>query len=284
MHFQHWLRFSRILCVSALAASLSNCGVDSQEAIAPSTASPAATPAAAQPEPAAATPSPQATTAPSPSARQRNLFREGVNRAQSAVAIGQSAQSPSDWNLAASRWQQAVQLMQQVPESDPNYATAQKKIEEYQQNLATVKRQAAGEAPASSGNSATSAANRPNGLVARIPILGRAGGTPVVPVTLTGNSGRQQFQMLFDTGATGTLITPAMANAVGVVIVDQATFTVADGRQVTMPIGYVDTLQVGDLVVRDVLVGIGGDMALLGQNIYGEYGISLGASRIDLYQ
>jgi predicted aspartyl protease len=212
----------------------------------------------------------------------QKYFSEGVTRAQSAVAIGQAAQSPDDWNLAASRWQQAIQYMQQVPESDTRYATAQQKVVEYQQNLATVKKRAAGDVPSSVGTTVN--ADRPPGLVASIPVIEQRGGTPVVPVTLTGQSGTQQFTMLFDTGATATLITPAMADAVGVLIRGSATVTVADGRQVEIPVGYVDTLQVGELVVRDLWVGIGGDMALLGQDVYGEYGLSIGGSRIDLYQ
>ena len=78
---------------------------------------------------------------------QTDYFKEGVTRAQSAVAIGQSAQAPDDWNLAASRWKQAVLYMQQVPSADPNYATAQQKVQEYQQNLALAERRAAGEVP-----------------------------------------------------------------------------------------------------------------------------------------
>lgn len=218
-------------------------------------------------------------TEPAP-ASQPNYFSEGVTRAQSAVAIGQSAQSTDDWNLAASRWQQAVVYMQRVPESDPNHATAQQKVKEYQQNLSLAQRRAAGEVPQ---NAPATTASRPDGLVASIPIVDQMGGTPVVPVTLTGNNGTQQFTMLFDTGASGTLITPAMADAVGVLITGSATVTVADGRRVEIPVGYVDTLQVGDLIVQDIWVGIGGDVALLGQDVYGEYGLSIGGNRIDLY-
>ncbi|HEY9888812.1 MAG TPA: retropepsin-like aspartic protease, partial [Candidatus Obscuribacterales bacterium] len=214
-------------------------------------------------------------TAPTP------YFNEGVNRAQSAVAIGQSAQSTDDWSLAANRWKQAVLYMQQVPSTDPNYATAQQKVKEYQANLAIAERRAAGEKPPTTTNAD---AQRPPGLVASIPVVNQMGGTPVVPVTLTGNQGSQQFTMLFDTGASGTLITPAMAEAIGVVVVSTAVVTVADGRQVEIPVGYVDTLTVGDLVVRDLLVGIGGDVALLGQDVYGEYGLAIGGSKIDLYE
>ena len=240
----------------------------------------------AAPGTAEATPVADAATAPSAApeavtAPQTNYFNEAVNRAQSAVAIGQSAQSTDDWNLAVSRWQQAVAYMQQVPSSDPNYSVAQQKVQEYGQNLASAQSQAAGQVAAST---AAAAADAPPGLVTSIPIVGQMGGTPVVPVTLTASQGTQQFEMLFDTGASGTLITPAMAQAVGVVVTGSATVTVADGRRVEIPIGYVDTLKVGELINRDIWVGIGGDVALLGQDVYGPYGLSIGSSKIDLYE
>lgn len=238
---------------------------------------PASAEVATEPAPSAAPP-PEAN--PVPTQPQPDYFRNAVNRAGSAVSIGQTALSESDWQLAVSRWQQAIDLMQQVPQSDANYATAQTKIKEYQNNLAVAQKQAAGEPV----QVAALAAPAPSGLVAQIPILQRRGGTPVVPVTLKGQKGSQQVTMLFDTGATGTLITPAMADALGVVIVDQATVTIADGSRVTMPIGYVDYIEVGGFKREGVLVAIGGDVGLLGQDVYGEFGISMGSQVINLYK
>ena len=235
----------------------------------------------AEPDTSANTTPPAAEPAP-PAAPQRDFYSEGVNRAQSAITIGQSAQSPDDWKLVESRWNQAVSLMQSVPDSDPNHATAQAKVSEYQQNASQAAKKATEDISASS--TAVADTGSASGLVAQIPIVQRAGGIPIVPVTLTGNGGTQQFTMLFDTGASGTLITPAMARSIGVVVVGEATVTVADGRNVQIPIGYVDTLEVGGLVVRDLVVGIGGDVALLGQDVYGQYGISVGGSNINLYQ
>jgi predicted aspartyl protease len=220
--------------------------------------------------------------AASPSTPQLNVFQEGVNLAQSAVAIGQSAQSPQDWQLAASRWQQAARYMGQVPESDPNYAVAQQKVTEYQQNLAQAQQQA--QNPGGSGGGESLAAdNDTRGRVARIAIVDRRGGTPVVSVNLTAAGGSQPFPMLFDTGATATLITPAMASAIGVTYVDEVFVTVADGRQVRLPVGFVE-VEVGGLVKRNVPVIVGGSVGLLGQDIYGEFGISVGSTVIDLYR
>ncbi|PSN10916.1 hypothetical protein C7271_25310 [filamentous cyanobacterium CCP5] len=211
---------------------------------------------------------------------QNDYFRDAVNRAGSAVSIGQTAHSESDWQLAVNRWQQAIELMGQVPNSSPNYATAQTKIKEYQNNLKVAQQRASGETV----QTTTAPASPPPGLVAQIPILQRRGGTPLVPVTLKGQKGSQKVTMLFDTGATGTLITPAMADALGVVIVDQAIVTIADGSQVTMPIGYLDYIEVGGFKREGVLVAIGGDVGLLGQDVYGEFGISMGSQVINLYR
>ncbi|MEM6520178.1 MAG: retropepsin-like aspartic protease [Cyanobacteria bacterium P01_C01_bin.70] len=248
-------------------------------AAAPTDSSPeAATPAAPAAETVANT---ETASTETPNQSRANYFNEGVTRAQSAVAIGQSAQSPDDWQLAASRWQQAVQYMEQVPDTDPNYDTAQQKVQEYGQNLTTARKRAAGEVVAAAQSAAP---DRPPGLVASIPVIDQMGGTPVVPVALTGDRGTQQFTMLFDTGATGTLITQSMANAVGAIVIGSTVVTVADGRQIEAPVGYIDTLKVGDLVIRDLQVIIGGDVGLLGQNVYGEYGLSIGSNQINLYE
>lgn len=215
-------------------------------------------------------------------AAQINYYQRAINRASSAVAIGQTAQSQDDWKLAVGRWQQAIALLQKVPQENPNYSAAQQKIKEYQQNLAATQQHANGTATANT--SASETASRPNGLVANIPIVRRDRGIPVVSTTLAGNRGSQRFTMLFDTGASGTLITPAMANAIGVVIVGETTVEIADGSRVAMPIGYIDSIEVGGLVKEGVLVGIGGNVALLGQDFYGEYGVGISQHMINLYQ
>ncbi|HIK44787.1 MAG TPA: retroviral-like aspartic protease family protein [Leptolyngbyaceae cyanobacterium M65_K2018_010] len=213
---------------------------------------------------------------------QPPYFREAVNRATSAVAIGQSAQSQEDWQLAASRWQQAIQLMQRVPASSAEYAQAQGKVQEYQQHLAVAQRRATGQ-PVPPPRSPVAPAPA-KGLVAQIPIQERRGGTPVVIVTLEGQQGKQSFPMLFDTGATGTLITADMAQAIGVVVIGETQAKIADGSVITLPVGYVDGLEVGGLRKQALLVAIGGSVGLLGQDVYGEYGIALGSQVIHLHQ
>jgi len=71
-----------------------------------------------------------------------NPWYFGVTSAQSAAQKAQTAQTKSEWNAVASDWQRAVDLMKKVPESDPNYQTAQTKVLEYQNNLDIAKQRA----------------------------------------------------------------------------------------------------------------------------------------------
>jgi predicted aspartyl protease len=259
--------------------ALSNGGVEKPSEPSVVATAPAAEVDVTEPVNPAAEAPPEAAASDQPSP-QRNYFREGVNRASSAVAIGQSAQSKDDWNLAVNRWQQAVALLEQVPADSDNYRQAQTKIREYRTHLASAQQRAEGQPPAVS----QAAPELPHGLVAQIPIAERRGGTPVVAVTMKGQKGTSTFPMLFDTGATGTLITQEMADALGVVVVDQTQARIADGSVVTLPIGYMTSIEVGGLRKEGILVAIGGSVGLLGQDFYGEYGIAVGSQVINLHQ
>lgn len=70
-------------------------------------------------------------------------WRDAVNKAMSAAKLAQTANTKADWNKVASEWQQAVDLMKKVPQSNPNYQTAQQKAVDYQKNLDVAKQRAA---------------------------------------------------------------------------------------------------------------------------------------------
>lgn len=77
-----------------------------------------------------------ATESPSPvPTAQDDSFRQAVNAAMSAAVITQSAISKDDWYLVVSRWESAIILLKNVPESSPNYTRAQAKIQEYERNM-----------------------------------------------------------------------------------------------------------------------------------------------------
>lgn len=66
---------------------------------------------------------------------ESEAFRWAVNRAMSAAELTQTAQSPKEWQQVANWWQEAIKLMQAVPNSDDNHRVALAKITEYQNNL-----------------------------------------------------------------------------------------------------------------------------------------------------
>jgi hypothetical protein len=64
-----------------------------------------------------------------------NPFRDAVNAATQASQLAQTATTKEDWQAVADGWEEAITLMQQVPDTDPNYETAQDRAVAYQPNL-----------------------------------------------------------------------------------------------------------------------------------------------------
>ncbi|MUG94756.1 hypothetical protein F7734_21260 [Scytonema sp. UIC 10036] len=107
------------------------------------------------------------------------------------------------------------------------------------------------------------------------PIKRRLGGTPIIEVTF---NGIQSFEMILDTGASGTVITQKMATALGVVPVTKAKANTASSKAVEFPVGYVDSMEVGGVKTRQVAVAIAGaelDTGLLGHDFFGNYDITI---------
>ncbi len=110
--------------------------------------------------------------------------------------------------------------------------------------------------------------------VFQAPIKVRLGGIPVIGVTFNGN---QVFDMIVDTGASGTLITQKMAEALKVKTVDSVTTIIADGSQVEFEIGYVESINVNGAMVTNVPVAIapGMEIGLLGHDFFSQYDIQI---------
>lgn len=262
-------------------------------------------------EPQAAPTIPTSADVP-PSQMEPGSFEMGLDKAAGAVSISQSAQSPDDWYLVASQYHDAIALMKQVDKQSPEFAIAQTKISEYQRQMKYAVRQANAVArplppfstpkrvavaapqsdtsgryvipvpPPNSTNLAPdqvdvpiSAALTPEQEVFVAPIKRRIGGTPIVTVTF---NGQQQFDMIVDTGASGTVITQQMANALRVVTVGKAKANTASSKGVEFAIGYVDSMAVGGVVVNRVPVAIAGaelETGLLGHDFFGNYDVTI---------
>lgn len=280
---------------------------------APVTPSPAAKPPA-KPK-AAAKPTSQPTVA------EAETYERGLDAAYSAAVLGQSAQSSEDWQLVISRWQEAITLLRAVPSSSPDHAIAQSKIAQYQRNLGIVQQQATRPRPSSPSTtvvatlpqtsvpsvSPSSTQTRPKAVPATavktntpkpaqletnntkptvftVPIKRRSGRTPVVEVTF---NGQQAFEMIIDTGASGTVITQAMAESLGVVPEGEVIADTASGKGIRFRTGRVQSIAVEGVEERNVRVAIGSpdlELGLLGQDFYGNYDILIRKDVVEFHR
>src|SRR6476469_3748452 len=132
------LRFSSLMAAIAIAFLGLLGGCSSEES------QPVPTPSAVTTKPKKSKTATQSLSAsPSP---QKDTFDDASDAAASAATITQSAKSKYDWDLVASKWEEAIALMKAVPSSSKNYALAQRKAAEYQKSLAFAAKKA-GRAP-----------------------------------------------------------------------------------------------------------------------------------------
>ena len=231
-------------------------------------------------------------------AASSNLSRYelALDKAYSAVSISQSAQSADDWQLVVSQWKEAIALMQALPNDSPHKAVAKNKIIEYQRSLLHAQEQAdkigeqtpdtvitsIPETPASSVDNSQPPEEvltlpvTPQQVVFQAAIKRRVGGTPVIGVTFNDS---HEFEMIVDTGASGTVLTQRTANALGLVPVATAKANTASAKAVEFPIGYVSSIEVSGAVVRNVPVAIAPasvlETGLLGHDFFGNYDVTI---------
>ena len=119
-------------------------------------------------------------------------------------------------------------------------------------------------------------------VVFTMPIKRRVGGTPVIEVNFNGN---RQFDMIVDTGASGTVITQNMAKSLGVETVGKAQANTASAKGVEFPIGYVDSIEAAGVQVKKLAVAIAGkelEVGLLGYDFFGDYDITIKRDVVEL--
>jgi predicted aspartyl protease len=250
-------------------------------------------------------------------------FQLGLERAASAYRISQAAESSDDWRLVAARWQQAINLMKAVPAASSNHAQAQRKLAEYQQNLLRAQQQAsrstepdsngvvvvspslpASASPSTLRRAPLAAAPRsaPAQPIAQTaentardvssssnrifyaPIVRREGNTPVIRVMFNKT---QAFDMIVDTGASGTLITRQMAKALNVTPVAQTNVDTASQRAVTFPLGYINSIEVGGATATNLLVAVAGpdlEIGLLGHDFFGRYDVTIRQNEVEFQE
>ncbi|WP_168507774.1 TIGR02281 family clan AA aspartic protease [Anabaena sp. UHCC 0187] len=245
-----------------------------------------------------------------PSPTQLSAFEMALDKAAGATSISQSAVSKDDWNLVVSQLQDAIALMKQVRRDSGNFSFAQRQIVEYRRQIALARRKAQPRTLASSVTPPQTVAidvpkpqsngivpSRPtvkalkpslskstspplamlprNNEVFIAPIKRRIGGTPIIEVTFNGT---QRFEMIVDTGASGTVITQRIAAALGVVTVGTAKANTASAKAVEFPIGYLDSMEAGGMTINKVPVAIAGkelETGLLGHDFFGNYDVTI---------
>lgn len=278
-------------------------------------------PVATAPTPSPATrppvkPSPIATPIKQPTIDPKQAYDRAMDAAYSAETIGESAQSAGDWQLAIARWQEAIGLLKKVPSSSSYHAIAQPKIAQYQRNLGVAQQKASrpgssasskteipvspgavfepsSPSPSPTSNAKTPATAIPGATpktstdeqgVFTAPIKRRQRGTPIIDVTFNGT---QTFEMVVDTGASGTVITQAMAKSLKIVPDGAVTANTASAKGVTFRTGIVESIAVDGAVEQKVRVAIGGaelEMGLLGQDFFSQYDVSLKQDVVEFHR
>jgi predicted aspartyl protease len=101
----------------------------------------------------------------------------------------------------------------------------------------------------------------------------RKANIPVIEVTF---NGKQKFEMMVDSGASGTVITPAMAKALGVVLQGTVEAQTPNGVA-TFPVGRVTSMEAGGLAINNLVVAVSPslDIGLLGQDFFGNKDITI---------
>jgi aspartyl protease family protein len=120
--------------------------------------------------------------------------------------------------------------------------------------------------------------------VHRVKIKRREGGTPVIEVSF---NGKQTFEMIVDTGASSTVVTQKMAEALQVMPVGIATVDTASEKGVKVPIGYVKSVEVNGAKAQDLLVAVAGpelDIGLLGQDFFKDFDVTMKQDYIEFHR
>ena len=118
--------------------------------------------------------------------------------------------------------------------------------------------------------------------IIRAKIKRRISATPVIEVTF---NGLQTFEMILDTGASGTLITQAMARSLQVKPIGVVHAGIADGSTLQFKIGRVQSISVNGLIAKNLEVAIAPsmDVGLLGHDFFGSYDIKIKRDVMEFY-
>ncbi len=114
-----------------------------------------------------------------------------------------------------------------------------------------------------------------------IPIKRRVGGTPVIEARF---NDERSFEMLFDTGATITVITEAMAQELELEKNGRLPFQTASNNLIYFDTAMVSSVKIEDKETNNLNIAIAPtlNIGLLGQDFYGAYDITIRSNTIEL--
>ncbi|WP_293132691.1 retropepsin-like aspartic protease [Microcoleus sp. bin38.metabat.b11b12b14.051] len=106
-----------------------------------------------------------------------------------------------------------------------------------------------------------------------VKIKRREANIPVIEVTF---NGKQKFEMMVDSGASRTVITPAMATALGIVPKGTVQAKTPNG-EATFSLGSVTSIEAGGLAIKDIVVPISPalEIGLLGHDFFGNKDVTI---------
>ncbi|XDE60741.1 TIGR02281 family clan AA aspartic protease [Arthrospira platensis BEA 1257B] len=110
--------------------------------------------------------------------------------------------------------------------------------------------------------------------VYQAPIIRRHQGIPVVLATFNDS---QPFPMMIDTGVSGTVITPLMAEVLGVVRTGRGLANTPSEQNVEFDLGEIISIEVGGAMASNLTVAIAPalEVGLLGQDFFGQYDVTI---------
>ncbi len=68
-------------------------------------------------------------------AKESEIFNLGIEAAQSAIKMSETAQTKQQWTEVIQQWETSIMILNSIPSLGSYYDQAQAKIQEYQENL-----------------------------------------------------------------------------------------------------------------------------------------------------
>ena len=131
------------------------------------------------------------------------------------------------------------------------------------------------------GNSSSPASTRQsNSRSFQVEIKRREQDVPVVDVLLNGS---KTYEMLVDTGASGTVLTSKMAEELGLESEGKVSASTASSTSVEFQTTTIESIKLGEGEIRDVKVAVSPtlEIGLLGQDFFSKYDVTIKQDKIE---